>query len=510
MNRPWLLIAASGVVVGALFGWIGVVAYAGLVVIVAASARQAWVVVALVGTVAATIGVARVGLDSSPIVASDVLNSHEVEVVVAIHPQIGPSGPRAVVRVHQIEGPDATWMPADGQVLAFFGDSAPGEILPGDRLRLRWAVNGLEDLDPGFRQFVDASGAGAVAWVYHTSVVERGSGPNQALTRLRATITDSIRTAIGGDAGALLAGFVTGDDSHLSEAARTAFEQTNTSHITAVSGSNVAILLSLWYLMLPTRRLRRSIVATAVIMCAIWGYVILVGLGPGAVRAGLFATILLPAARAGRKPDPLTALALASAVMILANPDYAGNVGFWLSLSASAAMLTTLGAPTDLRSSVIKRGLLALFAAQVATLPITFWVFDGWSPASFVANLTIGPIVSAIFPLAFVTAVAVTVFPWVGGVIGWIPALGANLIITIVQSLAGEFPMLRPGGVRSAGVALLAIPCLATIALISVDTRRWLDRTASAWPGLRQFAVPIVLGASAGVWLGALLYAAVG
>lgn len=279
------------------------------------------------------------------------------------------------------------------------------------------------------------------------------------------------------------------------------------SHITAVSGSNVAVLLTMWLVVMPGQRLRRSLPALIAISLVIWLYVLLVGMGAGAVRAGLFATIMLPAARMGRRADPLSALLLASALMLLARPGFADNAGFWLSLAASTAMVTCALPRRASPSGLLLSGLAALVAAQVATLPITVWVFGGWSPASLAANLLVGPIVTALFPVAFVTALLVTVLPWVGALIAWLPALVATVIIAIVDSLAIDFPMLGAGGSTSAAVAPIAALALVVIGAMSGDVRRWLRRVEWSRPIAARVAVPVALGAAAGAWIGTLVHA---
>lgn len=506
MNRPWLLIAASGITVGALFGWAGAIMFGIAAALSVALTGQRWIVITLVALAAALLGAARVAITPEPTISPVVLESTHAEGRVVGQPQSGPSGPRAVLEIEQVRAGDDGWQSAEGRVLVFLRDTAPTGVASGDRLRLVWSITAIDDYDPGFRRFVASSRAAAGAWSFNTTVLERGNSPASLPSRLRATVTSRIESAVDGDAGALVAGFVTGDDSGLSDATRDAFDLTNTSHVTAVSGSNVAVLLSVWLAMVPSRRLQRSVPALLGAIVLIWLYVLLVGMVPGAVRAGLFASIMLPAARLGRRADPLTALMTASALMLVLAPALAVNVGFWLSLAASGAMVTALSfSSRDSGTSILRNGVIALVAAQVATLPITFWMFDGWSPGSLVANLIIGPLVTLAFPFAFVTAVLVLIVPWVGDVVGWLPELGAGLIISLVESLAGEFPMIRSAAGSPVAIGLFALMCLLVVGSISVDVRRWLLRVARCHDRVTTYAPAALLGGALGVWLAVAL-----
>lgn len=499
MTSPWLLVLAGGVTAGALLGVPGGLTWLGVVGIAALPGRRSWLALLAVALVGASLGVIRVGMDAPEQLSPDVVESVAAEVVVRSVPQTGPSGPRAVVRVERVAHEDGGWRPAEGNVLVLFRDNAPAHLAKGDRLRLRWDVSTEDASD--FGRFVRSSGAGGFASAYSASVIERGDSVTTPVTQFRELVTRGIADALPGDGGALIAGFVTGDDSALSRSTREAFERTGMSHITAVSGSNVAVLLTIWFVLVPTGRVRRSLPALIGIMLVVWLYVLLVGMGPGAVRAGVFATIILPAARLGRRPDPLTAMVLASAVMLLAQPDFAHNVGFWLSLAASTAMVVCVDRRTTSRARLLMSGVVALVSAQMATLPIIIWIFGGWSPASLLANLIVGPIVAAVFPISFVFALLVAVLPWLSDLVGWLPGIAAAVIIAIVESIAREASMLRLGFATSRSIALISVMSAAVIWLLSGETRRWLTRVAWRFPGVERYAGAAILGMGLGVWL---------
>ncbi len=153
------------------------------------------------------------------------------------------------------------------------------------------------------------------------------------------------------------------------------------------------------------------------------------------------------------------------------------------------------------------QGLVALVAPQVATFPITFWAFGAWSPGSLVANLLLGPLVAALFPIAFVIAALLLVAPWTADLVGWVPKLGADTVIAMVESLAGQFPMVRSSVMTPASTMLLAAMSVLVIAALSEDVRRWLHRL-TAVRGLQTSTVSaVILGAGLGVWLAVVAFA---
>ena len=98
--------------------------------------------------------------------------------------------------------------------------------------------------------------------------------------------------AAPGDIGALLSGLVTGDDGALTEETSDAFLSSGTTHITAISGANFAVLT-----MLLGRAGDWSNAAKSWFIGVrdqvIWLYALMVGLQPSAFRAALLATAVL-------------------------------------------------------------------------------------------------------------------------------------------------------------------------------------------------------------------------
>src|SRR5699024_5251017 len=103
---------------------------------------------------------------------------------------------------------------------------------------------------------------------------------------------------------------VTGDDSGLSPEAEANFLATGTSHITAVSGQNVTLIigfLSFWF---RPKTLRFRILFHLALVCAVWSFTLFVGMESPALRAAIVATFSIAGSHVGRRPDPVTLLSL--------------------------------------------------------------------------------------------------------------------------------------------------------------------------------------------------------
>jgi len=283
-----------------------------------------------------------------------------------------------------------------------------------------------------------------------------------------------------GDAGALAAGIVTGNDAALSDAAVAAFRRTGTSHITAVSGSNVGVVLAIWYAVVPPGKLRRRRLVRLVIILSVWTYALMVGFEPPAIRAALVTTGVLIGARAGRRPDPLTLLALASGIMVIASPRTIEQVSFWLSVVASAAIITRVPAVTSSsRLRTVKDLALGVAMAQLCTLPIILLAFGSWSMAGLVANLVLAPVIGVAFPLCFALAALSLIAPPLAEVLAPVCTVPLELALALVSTFAKTAPALAFGESGPIALIAVALPCLLAMAILSRDVQRWLGRLGS-------------------------------
>ena len=101
----------------------------------------------------------------------------------------------------------------------------------------------------------------------------------------REAFAERLRRAVPGDSGVLLGGLVVGDDRALSDDLKQSFRETGMSHITAVSGSNLALVVVLLMAVGGPIGLRRRVVWLLAVTVAIWLYAAITGLEPPVVRA---------------------------------------------------------------------------------------------------------------------------------------------------------------------------------------------------------------------------------
>lgn len=232
----------------------------------------------------------------------------------------------------------------------------------------------------------------------------------------------------------LIAGLVLGDRDGLPHDVVARFRRAGLSHILAVSGSNVAIVVGCVLAVASRARLMVRVVAAS---GALLLFVATVGPEPSVLRAALVGTAALAALAAGMKTRPLHVLSLATIVLLVARPWLVFAPGLHLSVAATAGIL--LWTRPLLRSMrALPRPLGAVvavtLAAQAAVAPITIATFGEVSVVAPVANALALPAVAPATLLGMAAGLAGTVAPAASRLVAraalpfaqWVLAVGDN------------------------------------------------------------------------------------
>ncbi|MCO5177070.1 MAG: ComEC/Rec2 family competence protein [Thermomicrobiales bacterium] len=301
------------------------------------------------------------------------------------------------------------------------------------------------------------------------TVAQRATGLEASRARLRDWLDRTIRQRIGGSEGALALGLINGDDSAMTTRDADAVRHAGLSHITAVSGWNVTLVVaSVGALVLALGRRGRMWVSAEILALA--AYVWLVGSDAPVVRAAIMAGFVIVARQLGRPAHGPTLIALAAALMIAADPAAFSSLSFQLSILATAALILSL------RLTSRYRGLAAVIIAPVAatsiialvTAPALAASTGTFSLASIPANVAAGSLVvlaaSATILLVAtswipIVATAFAFLTWVlTHAILWIAALFARLPGGFIEFRQMDGAMLRLAMTLLTLTALLALP----------------------------------------------------
>lgn len=136
----------------------------------------------------------------------------------------------------------------------------------------------------------------------------------------------------------LLQALLLGYREDLPGALRRDFAATGTVHIFAISGAHVGMVTLLFAGVLRALGIpltRWFLFLTPLLV----GYTVTTGAATSAIRACVMASLMLAAPFLGRRPDAISALAVAAIVILVAAPAQLGDLGFLLSFTAVAGLL---------------------------------------------------------------------------------------------------------------------------------------------------------------------------
>ncbi len=320
------------------------------------------------------------------------------------------------------------------------------------------------------------------------------AGPT-AVQRAAGALRAGLREASEGleaDARGLLPGLVVGDTSRLSPELADAFRAVDMTHLLAVSGSNLSIMLAL--LIGPPglahRAERRGLaprlglpLRTTAVTAALLtlGFVVVCRPDPSVLRAAACGLITLWAIGTGRRRSLLPALAAAVLLLVCYDPWLARDFGFLLSVLATASLLTVAPRWSE---ALRRRGwpgraaeaLAAAAAAQAACAPVVVVLAAHVSLLAVPCNLLAEFLVAPATVLGFAALAAAPVAMPAAQGLAWLAGLPVSAIAGVARTGAG-LPGAEigwPGGWTGAlGLAALLAVAL-TVLHKSAACRPWL------------------------------------
>lgn len=229
----------------------------------------------------------------------------------------------------------------------------------------------------------------------HLGDVSAGNGVARLSNRVRRALRASAAQSMVPDQAALFTGLVIGDDAAQPRWMVDEFRAAGLSHLTAVSGQNVAyVVLAATPLL---RRLRPGWRWAATIALIGW-FMSLTRFEPSVVRAGVMAGLAATSFALGGRSSPLRLVAWAVVAAVLADPLLVWSVGFWLSVGATVGvsvvgprLAEALPGPHWMRA-----GAGVVLGAQVGVALPSLLVFHRLPLMSLVANPLAVPVAGVV------------------------------------------------------------------------------------------------------------------
>ena len=366
-----------------------------------------------------------------------------------------PSESGAVVRVqveralfNPVEGEGFSPRPdrrLGGVSLTVVGDIALeklSEWRAGRRVRaptvLRRPARYLDEGVPDLERQLARRGTTLVGTVKSGALVEvlgRGRRIDEWAAAARAFIRRSMARWVAShdpQSGAIATAILIGDRNALDRDVERKLQEAGTYHVIAISGGNIAILagLVLGALWLVGLRGRSGAVLAIAVLIA---YAFLTGGGSSVLRATVMAGIYLGLRLLDQRTAPLHAMALTAASLLLVSPLSIGDVGFWLTFGATAAIVAGANRITLPKQKWIRPAVALIAAsacAEIVLMPVGALIFQRVTLAGLAANLAAVPCMAIVQIGAMITAAADAAgIDRIAGLAGWITHVSAWALV---------------------------------------------------------------------------------
>lgn len=271
-----------------------------------------------------------------------------------------------------------------------------------------------------------------------------------SVNRMKAALEERMSELFGEKAGALVNGFLLGNTSKIETDDIRNFRRAGVSHLLAVSGLHISILLGSLDLFLKKLYVHKTVrcvtvSATSIIFLALTGFAM------SAVRAVFMLWIMYIIFIFSEEADSPTSLLLAVTVILTVSPHAVYEVGMWMSFLATLGLVTVYPIfekvlPRSRRKHRLVRKLFGIPRAVLLTvamtvtanlflLPIQWKLFGEISLASIPANIILSPL-TTLYIIASVIALITGDIPFVGAVLTKFVNAVSNLLLWILEKMA--------------------------------------------------------------------------
>lgn len=233
-----------------------------------------------------------------------------------------------------------------------------------------------------------------------------------ALARWGSDVLEPGQLPLGADAPELVIGVVLGDDTGLEAATTKNMRASNLTHLTAVSGEHVALVLAATLTLcgpLPVR------LKTLIGLFTLVGLVLLVQPSGSVLRAAAMGSVQLVGLSAGRQASALPAWATGAIVLLLIDPWQACDWGFALSIAATGGLIMLAPGLERQLGRLMPTFFAQLaaipLAAQLACAPLLIALNPHISMWGVVANMLAAPVVAVVTYTGLASTALATALP---------------------------------------------------------------------------------------------------
>lgn len=302
-----------------------------------------------------------------------------------------------------------------------------------------------------------------------------GSSIKTKLFNLKEKVITNFQKVLPYEKAAFLSGITLGEQAEFSKEFKEKMSKSGTTHLVALSGYNISIIVIAMFLFLNYFLSRRTTFILTVL--AIIGFVIMTGMEVSAVRAAIMGFIVLLASQIGRVHSMRNAIVVAALIMVLINPKILYfDIGFQLSFLAligiiylSPAIEKYLKIKEDEGFLGWKKNFSTTLSAQILVAPLLIINFGQFSLVGFLANILILEAIPLTMFFGFLMAIMGFISLFLTTILGWFINLILSYEIGVINLFSGFYVPLTKIGFW--GILIYYLLVIGFIAYFKYDQR---------------------------------------
>jgi len=256
-------------------------------------------------------------------------------------------------------------------------------------------------LNPGafsYKEYLKKKGVYLQGWnPQNIRLVSRNKSLKNIIINLKIKLLNKINYLFNKDNSAFIKAVLLGEREYLSYDQETLLRNAGASHLLAISGLHMGILiLSVSFILFKVCSKKKTALYLLSVFTLI--YIIMVGAAVSIIRAAVLALLFLWSDEFKREGDFLNIISLSLIINLLFDP----LALFAVSLQLSYVLVLALFYVTPLFSRFMPPLLAVSLSAQLASLAITAYYFNEYALIALFTNLWVIPFITILLPLIFI------------------------------------------------------------------------------------------------------------
>ncbi len=279
---------------------------------------------------------------------------------------------------------------------------------------------------------------------------------SNSLKRFGDLVDLKIKRSMPQPEAGFISGILIGQKSDMDKGLKTNLSKTGTTHLIALSGFNITIVIS--FILFIFKPFPRKYVYPLTII-GIIAFVMMTGFSASIVRAALMGSILIIAKSFGRLTTQSIVIAISAFLISIFNPlSLRFDIGFQLSFLATLGLVylaplieKSIGRYLKNVPKILSETLILTFSAQIMVLPILILYFNTVSIVSPITNLIIVPLIPGLMILGFIQVVLSFIWIKLGIIFGYFTWICSHIVLEIINGFASlGFASIKIENIKSA------------------------------------------------------------